>query len=134
MRRRAPKLTAERVEGIALMIRAWEGRLTWNGICDAVQQSIGARYTRQALGNHLPICAAYAAHTSGPKPTTPDRPPETASQKRIRLLETEIRERMQLEDRLLEKLARWAHNASSRGLDEDFLDREVPMTSRAGNR
>lgn len=133
-RRRGPTLTRERVEGIASVIRAWEGRLTWPGLCDAVQRSTGARYTRQALGNHLPIRAAYETYTSRSRPAMAVPLPETAGQKRIRLMEAENRELRKVQDTLLEKFARWAYNASSRGLDEAYLDQALPTIHRAGNR
>lgn len=34
---------------------------------------------------------------------------------------------------LLEQFVRWAYNAASRGLTEDFLNRPLPPTNRTGN-
>lgn len=125
-------MTAERVERITAMIRAWEGRLTWDALCEAVERETKAGYTRQALNRYVEIKAAYSAYNDNPTPG--DGKHLSASSRKILKLERRVAELEAVRSLLLEKFARWAFNASTRGLDEDFLDRPLSPINRAGNR
>lgn len=129
-KRRAAVLDARRIELVVAVIRDWEGRLTWEELCAAVERKMGDRYTRQALHNHLPIRAAYEAYREKPVPSGGDKALST-TQRRVRALNAEVRELEKVRDALLEKFARWAYNAALRGLDEPFLDRPLPPIDRA---
>ena len=126
-------LDAERIEIVVEVIRNWEGRLTWEGICKAVEQKTGDLYTRQAFDNHVPIRAAYETYREKPRCSTA-KAEASASDRRIRNLQAHVKELEKVRDALLEKFARWAYNASLRGLDERFLDRPLPTIDRATNR
>lgn len=132
-RRRAPALTPERIAGIVVQINRWNGRLTWEALGEAVARETGARYTRQTLNNYVEIKAAYKAY--GAKPTTvPDKKGLSRTRQKIRDLERKIVELEAVRDALLEKFARWAVNASTRNLDEAFLDQPLRRINRSENR
>jgi len=107
--------------------------LTWDSLCEAVERETGSRYTRQALNNYVEIKAAYAAYRQQP---TPQKSEKTLSktQQKILNLERKVAELEAVRDALLEKFARWAVNASTRNLDEDFLDQPLRRISRSENR
>lgn len=129
VRRRAPNLNEERIETIVAIIRGWQGRLTWQALCETVARRVGARYTRQALHNHTRIRAAYEVYRQEARPSAPNER-LSAAERRVLELQREIRELEKVRDTLLEKFARWSYNASLRGLDENFLDQPLPRIDR----
>lgn len=132
-RRRAPPLTPERITGIVALVNGWTGRLTWEALCEAVARETGAKYTRQALNNYVEIKAAYNAYSAKPTPSQGGKRLSRTQQK-IRDLERKVTELEAVRDALLEKFARWAVNASTRNLDEAFLDQPLRRISRSENR
>jgi hypothetical protein len=132
-RRRAPVLTQERVDGIVDIIRDWKERLTWEALCSEIARRTKARYTRQALHKHVPIRAAYEAYREKPAPAE-GKQKLTEAQQRIQALQRRVQELEAVRDTLLAKYARWAYNAHTRNLTEEFLDQPLPMAARSGRR
>ena len=140
MKRRSPNLTSLRVDNVVELIRAWQGRLTWPALIEAIAQKFGTTYTRQALFKHDRIRIAYencrdAAHAK--IRTAPGRPMSAAlkaAMDRIHRLERENSELRKQEMLLLEQFHRWVYHASSRGLTQEFLDQPLPPLNRRGNR
>jgi hypothetical protein len=132
-RHRAPPLTSERIVGIVALINGWKGRLTWEALCEAYARESGAKYTRQALYNYVEIKAAYKAYCVKPTPSHEIKKLSKTQQK-IRDLERKVEELEAVRDALLEKFTRWAVNASTRNLDEAFLDQPLRRISRSENR
>jgi hypothetical protein len=136
MIRRSPNLTPEKIAVIVEVIRSWDGRLTWPGLVKEVFQKTGATYTRQALYKHESIRIAYEAHREEGDASDTGRPVPAALQastERVRRLEVENAELRKREALLMEQFVRWAYNASTRGLTEDFLNQALPPTNRHGN-
>jgi hypothetical protein len=132
-RRRSPTLTPERIAVIVGIVRTWTGRLTWEALCGAIERQTGARYTRQALHNHVPIKAAYDAY--GEKPAPAEREMAlSGTERRLLTLQARVRELEKVRDALLEKFGRWAVNASMRGLTESFLDQPLQRIDRSEGR
>ncbi|WP_162299196.1 hypothetical protein [Microvirga ossetica] len=119
--------------GIVAIIDGWKGRLTWEALCDVVDREIGGRYTRQALDNYTEIKAAYENYNKAPILSGDDKP-LSRTQTKIRRLERKVAELEAIRDLLLEKFVRWAVNASSRNLDEKFLDTPLRPIDRSDNR
>ncbi|MFS8980193.1 hypothetical protein PO002_38045 [Cupriavidus necator] len=138
MMRRSPNLTADRIDLIIDIIRGWEGRLTWPALIQAVAKRMRATYTRQALYNQERIRVAYETYRASSTASGIDGRPVSAalkaSMERVQRLELENAELRRREDLLLEQFVRWAYNAASRGLSEDFLNQPLPPTNRHGNR
>lgn len=138
MIRRSPNLTPARIEVIVGMIRDWEGRLTWNSLIEMIMEKSHVTYTRQSLHKHHAIRIAYETYRasealgvgSGGRPISASL---KASSERVARLESEIAELKIRESLLVEQFVRWAYNASTRGLTEDFLNQALPPTNRHGN-
>lgn len=136
MTRRSPNLTPEKIAVIVEVIRSWDGRLTWPGLVKEVFEKTGATYTRQALYKHESIRIAYETYRESGREIEQGRPLPIALQasaERVRRLETENAELRKREALLMEQFIRWAYNASTRGLTEDFLNQALPPTNRLGN-
>jgi len=137
MTRRSPNLTQERIVAIVEIIRTWNGRLTWPGLVSEIAKKMNATYTRQALYKHESIRIAYESYRENASGIAHARPVPAAleaSTERVKRLETENFELKKREALLLEQFVRWAYNASTRGLTEDFLNQALPPTNRHGNR
>lgn len=136
MTRRSPNLTPEKISAIVEIIRTWDGRLTWPGLVGEIFKKTNATYTRQALYKHESIRIAYEAYRENGSETEQGRPVPAAlkaSTERVRRLEMENAELKKREALLMEQFVRWAYNASTRGLTEDFLNQGLPPTNRHGN-
>jgi hypothetical protein len=136
MTRRSPNLTPEKIAVIVEVIRSWDGRLTWPGLVKKVFERTNAIYTRQALYKHEPIRIAYETHQEKGSAADAGRPAPAALQastERVRRLEAENAELKKREALLMEQFVRWAYNASTRGITEDFLNQALPPTNRNGN-
>jgi hypothetical protein len=131
--RRAPTLTPERIQRITAIIGEWSGKLSWDLLCDAIERNTGSRYTRQALDKHLQIREAYRAFRGAPVPAKDERKLSPTEQKILRL-EQQVRTQDAIISAIREKFVRWAYNAHTRRLTEDFLDQPLPAINRSENR
>lgn len=55
----AKHLTSKDIEILVNLIDAWEGKLGWDVLCEAVAPLIGGRPTRQTLSSHAQIKTAF---------------------------------------------------------------------------
>lgn len=137
---RAKNLGDEDVAKIVEILDGWTGRLTWELLIEAAEKRLYARYTRQALHNHSRIKDAFAQRKAS-LATSGESPRRTASSPELQLALDRIarlmaeNERLQAENgRLLEQFVRWAYNASTRNLDEAFLNQPLPPIDRQQTR
>jgi len=133
---RAKNLGNADITAIVEILDGWSGRLTWDALIDAVERHLFVRYTRQALHKHTRIQNAFAlkkqslVSTGGRQRKVASTPEMQAVQDKIARLQGQV-ERFEAENtRLLEQFARWAYNASIRGLDEAYLNSALPNVNR----
>lgn len=137
---RAKNLRDEDVAKIVGILDGWAGKLTWELLIDSIEKRFFSRYTRQALHKHTRIKDAFAQR-KGALANGGERPRKTVSSPELQLaldridrLTGEV-ERLKAENtRLLEQFVRWAYNAHTRNLDEDFLSRPLPAVDRQQTR
>lgn len=129
---RARNLTNDDIDRIALLIDGWSGRLTWKLLIEAIADRTSQTYTRQTLAKHAKIQAAYDRKEI--KPASEKRasltPELEAAEQTIERLEATVKRLTHENNSLIEQFVRWAHNASHRGLDEDFLNKPLPPVDR----
>ena len=128
-KKRAPTIKADDIVRIQAILDNWHGKLTWAGLIDRVQLHLKRRYVRQTLSQHKEIALAFATRkrtladgTRGRAGVTPEL---EAAFGKIEVLEASLARVTAERDRLLEKFVRWAYNASTKNITEDFL--EQPM-------
>ena len=133
---RSKNLGDAEIAAIVAILDGWSGKLTWEGLIEAVERRRMGRYTRQALYNHARIRQAFAlrketlarqADSSTPAPASPEL---AAALQRVARLEAENTRLAAENQRLLEQFVCWAYNAHTRGLDEAFLSRPLPPVHR----
>ncbi|MGE0768929.1 MAG: hypothetical protein AB7L90_21005 [Hyphomicrobiaceae bacterium] len=136
MARRARNLGDDDIKKIVEIIDGTGKDLNWEALIKAVELRLGSTYTRQALHKHERIRLAFTSrkkgHAAGEKPER-KRTGSIELQKALERIErlTAQNQRLELENnRLLEQYVRWAYNAHTRGLDEQFLNRPLPAVDR----
>ncbi|OYY94430.1 MAG: hypothetical protein B7Y41_06235 [Hydrogenophilales bacterium 28-61-23] len=138
-RRRAKNLDDKAIEAIIGILDGWAEALTWERLIEAIEGRLYARYTRQALFKHERVRAAFvlrkeALSQMGTKRARQGPPELVAAVERIARLEAQV-QRLDAENKqLLEQFVRWAYNAFTRGLDQDFLNRPLPQVNRGQTR
>lgn len=129
----AKHLTERDIRLVIDLIDSWEGKLTWEALCDASEGLIGTRATRQTFSAHAQIKSAFGdkktQQKTGLQPTK--RPQSLAiAGRRIHRLESEIQRLKAENERLLERFIRWQYNAQKRGLSQAALDDYLPVIDR----
>lgn len=134
-RRRAKNLGDAEIQAIVEILDGWRGAPSWDQLIDEIELRLYCRYTRQALHNHERIRAAFAARKKAAS-TEADQPRRRGSKElqvaldRIARLEAENARIKAENNALLEQFVRWAYNAHSRGLTQDFLNQPLAEVRR----
>lgn len=133
--KRAKNLNDADIKQIVEILDGWSGKLTWDLLIDAIELRMHNSYTRQALHKHERIRNAFDLQKKNLSGQDGDverasSPELQVALERIARLEAENR-RLDSESRqLLEQFVRWAYNAHTRGMNQDFLNRPLPSVSR----
>lgn len=134
-RSRAKNIDDRAIEQIVQILDGWSGKLTWETLIDQISIRLRTVYTRQALNNHVRIKDAFASRKKvlaggNFKEIKAESPELQHALQRIARIEAE-NERLKSENNsLLEQFVRWAYNASTRALDEQFLNQPLPTVHR----
>lgn len=134
-RSRAKNIDESAIEQIVQILDGWSDKLTWDALIDQISTRLRTRYTRQALHNHVRIKAAFSSRKKALaggnfKNINAESPELQHALQRIARIEAE-NERLKFENNsLLEQFVRWAYNASTRALDQEFLNQPLPTVHR----
>jgi hypothetical protein len=129
----AKHLTSKDVDIVVRLLDAWEGKLTWELLCDGAAKLIGTRPTRQTLNAHERIKNAYLSRKASVKTgLIPSKRPASLdiAAQRIRRLEGENNRLKEENDRLLEQFVRWQYNTYKHGMSKAKLDAPLPPVDR----
>lgn len=134
-RKRARNLDDLAVEHIVEIIDGWSSpKLTWELLIDQVFLRLRAKYTRQALNNHIRIKNAFGARKKDLLGYDPKIfKVESPEQLRITRLEVENKRLKQEYNNLLEQFNRWVYNGYLKQMDDrmrDFMNRPLPSVDR----
>lgn len=142
VRSRGKNIDEAMQETIIGILSGWSGRLSWSLFLEAVRVRVGHLYTRQTLSGNEMISLAYATHRKrvrGAAPESAQLDSEVAPE--VRILQ-ETNERLKAENARLsaennayiETFTTWAHNASNRGLTNEYLNTPLPKVDREQTR
>ncbi len=133
--KRSKNLGDAEIKQIVETLDGWSGKLSWELLIDAIELRMFNRYTRQALFKHERIRNAFDLRKSKPAKGQEEirrvaAPELQIALERIVKLEAENKRLESENNHLLEQFARWAYNAHTRGLDNNFLNRPLPSINR----
>lgn len=129
----AKHLSAKDLDLIVTLIDAWEGKLGWEALCDAIEPLVGSRPTRQTLNSHQRIKSAFTHQKARLKSgfVSTKRPASLSiAEQRIRRLEAENHRLERENERLLERFMRWQYNAHKFNVSAEKLDAPLPFVDR----
>jgi len=136
MQKRSKNLGDKDIKLIVEILDGWSGKLTWGLLIDAIELRIRNRYTRQTLYKHERIRHAYGllkenlSETDGGERRIVSSPELQAALDKVARLEAENRRLESENERLLEQFVRWAYNAHVKGMNEESLNRPLPLVNR----
>lgn len=135
-KQRAEDLNEERIEIILSILDAWQGKLTWDLLIDAVAKATGQRYSRFTLAEYPGIANAFTERkrkvreTAGTKPLSARDQRVQDALERARI-QTERAKRLQAENELLlERFVVWATNAERKGVTMAMLNAPLSKPPR----
>lgn len=129
----AKHLSTKDLDLIVKTIDAWDGKLGWEALCDAVEPLIGTRPTRQTLNAHQRIKDAFTHQKARLKSgfVSTKRPASLSiAEQRIRRLEAENSRLQRENNQLLERFMRWQYNAHKFNVSAEKLDAPLPFVDR----
>lgn len=133
---RAPKLTAERIQKVLDTLDCWKGKLTWDLLIKAVQETTGITYSRFTFAEYPAITNAFTLRKETLRRTA-DKPARTPKDLHIRAAMAQAErykvkaERLEAENQLLlEQFVTWAHNAERKGVTMDMLNAPLSKPQR----
>lgn len=133
----ARHLSEEDVEDIVSLLDGWNGKLTWQRLCESCQPIIGFSPTRQTLSSFPRIKNAYTLIKKGDSGrlkgnTKQHRKPAslTVAVERIARLETENVRLKQENANLLQQFVTWQFNAQGHGITPQQLSQPLPTIDR----
>lgn len=134
-RSRAKNLDDHAIEQIVQILDGWSGKLTWEALIEKISLRLRTQYTRQALHNHVRIKEAFSGRKNALAGRNNKEIEAESSElqhalQHIARLHAEIERLKRENNNLLEQFVRWAYNASTRGLDEKFLNQPLHQVNR----
>lgn len=133
---RAPDLTNERIATVLETLDAWKGKLTWELLLDAVETSMGHRYSRFTFAEYPQLANAFSLKKDSLRGTLPRLRGEPRDERVRAALAQADRykakiERLEAENQLLsEQFVTWALNAERKGVTMDMLNAPLPKPQR----
>ncbi|GAC1412354.1 MAG: hypothetical protein NVSMB57_07750 [Actinomycetota bacterium] len=133
---RAGNLTKERMDKVLELLDVWRGKLTWELLIVAIEESEGIKYSRFTFQDYPEIANAFKVRKAALKGTMPrERAAPRDEQVRAALATADRAkakaERLEKENQLLlEQFVRWAFNAQRRNVSMDQLNAPLPKPNR----
>lgn len=121
------------IERIVALLDRWEGKLTWQHLCDACEAEIGTRPTRQTLSKFKRVTGAFKATKERIKNQDESlNVPPSLKMAAVRIERlTRENERLKRENNeLLEQFVVWQYNAHVKGLSVQDLTQPLPTVDR----
>ncbi|EEY6373217.1 hypothetical protein A6K82_005135, partial [Escherichia coli] len=121
----AKHLTRKDINRIKSTIQAWNGKLTWDSLCESVKPHIGKKPTRQSLSMHKDIVNAYLLKKEKLKhDENPLKKPANLkiAAQRIKNLEAENEILKKQNTRYKEQFTLWQYNSYKYGLKPHQLN------------
>ncbi|WGE92152.1 hypothetical protein [Actinobacillus genomosp. 1] len=128
-------ITEENLEDIILLINTWEGKLTWDLLCNKVSELLNVKsIERQSLANYSDVQKAFTKRKQRIKESIKANPLPNVTvdylQKQINNLKAQVERLEEINERYKQQFIVWQYNAYMHGMTSDKLNQPLIAINR----
>ncbi|OAM28108.1 hypothetical protein A7P95_05695 [Eikenella longinqua] len=128
-------ITEENLEDIIMLIKTWEGKLTWNLLCSKVSELLNIKsIERQSLANYPDIQKAFSQQKQKIKEDAKKEPVPNVTMdyllKQVNNLKAQVQRLEEINERYKQQLIVWQYNAYMHGMTQDALNKPLIAVNR----
>jgi hypothetical protein len=128
-------ITEENLEDIIMLIKTWEGKLTWNLLCSKVSGLLNIKsIERQSLANYPDIQKAFSQQKQKIKEDAKKEPVPNVTMdyllKQVNNLRAQVQRLEEINERYKQQFIVWQYNAYMHGMTQDALNKPLIAVNR----
>lgn len=128
-------ITEENLEDIIMLIKTWEGKLTWKLLCSKVSELLNIKsIERQSLSNYLDIQKAFSQQKQKMKEDAKKEPVPNVTMdyllKQVNNLKAQVQRLEEINERYKQQFIVWQYNAYMHGMTQDTLNKPLIAVNR----
>lgn len=128
-------ITEENLEDIIMLIKTWEGKLTWKLLCSKVSELLNIKsIERQLLSNYPDIQKAFSQQKQKMKEDAKKEPVPNITMdyllKQVNNLKAQVQRLEEINERYKQQFIVWQYNAYMHGMTQDTLNKPLIAVNR----
>lgn len=128
-------ITEENLEDIIMLIKTWEGKLTWKLLCSKVSELLNIKsIERQSLSNYPDIQKAFSQQKQKMKEDAKKEPVPNITMdyllKQVNNLKAQVQRLEEINERYKQQFIIWQYNAYMHGMTQDTLNKPLIAVNR----
>ena len=128
-------ITEENLEDIIMLIKTWEGKLTWKLLCSKVSELLNIKsIERQSLANYPDIQKAFSQQKQKIKEDAKKEPVPNITMdyllKQVNNLKAQVQRLEEINERYKQQFIVWQYNAYMHGMTQDTLNKPLIAVNR----
>ena len=128
-------ITEENLEDIIMLIKTWEGKLTWKLLCSKVSELLNIKsIERQSLSNYPDIQKAFSQQKQKMKEDAKKEPVPNITMdyllKQVNNLKAQVQRLEEINERYKQQFIVWQYNAYMHGMTQDALNKPLIAVNR----
>ena len=128
-------ITEENSEDIIMLIKTWEGKLTWKLLCSKVSELLNIKsIERQSLANYPDIQKAFSQQKQKIKEDAKKEPVPNVTMdyllKQVNNLKAQVQRLEEINERYKQQFIVWQYNAYMHGMTQDTLNKPLIAVNR----
>ncbi|CBN87055.1 TPA: hypothetical protein ACFRHF_000996 [Neisseria lactamica] len=128
-------ITEENLEDIIMLIKTWEGKLTWKLLCSKVSELLNIKsIERQSLSNYPDIQKAFSQQKQKMKEDAKKEPVPNITMdyllKQVNNLKAQVQRLEEINERYKQQFIVWQYNAYMHGMTQDTLNKPLIAVNR----
>ena len=125
----------ENLEDIIMLIKTWEGKLTWDLLCSKVSELLNVKsIERQSLANYPDIQESFSKQKQKIKEKAKANPEPNITmdylQKQVNNLKAQVQRLEEINERYRQQFIVWQYNAYMHGMTQDTLNKPLIAVNR----
>ena len=128
-------ITEENLEDIIMLIKTWEGKLTWKLLCSKVSELLNIKsIERQSLSNYPDIQKAFSQQKQKMKEDAKKEPVPNVTMdyllKQVNNLKAQVQRLEEINERYKQQFIVWQYNAYMHGMTQVTLNKPLIAVNR----